>query len=120
MPVLLRVFLCDGIMRDLRFQLSAKKKIGGDVGQRAEAPILESFDERNSCDGVSDAEGMVDPGVSQGEVDLNVNDHSMSPAIREALVSLDHLDLVHMFSRRAILMKCHLNSCVELTSQPCG
>ena len=30
----------------------------------------------------------------------------MSPAIREALVSLDHVDLVHMFPRRAILMKC--------------
>ena len=79
---------------------------GGDAGQRAEVPILESFDETNSRDGVSDAERMVDPGVSQDEADFNVNDHRMSPAIREALVSLDHVDLVHMFSRRAILMKC--------------
>ena len=78
---------------------------GGDAGQRAEVPILESFDETHSRDGVSDVE-MVDPGVSQDEADFNVNDHRMSPAIREALVSLDHVDLVHMISRRAILMKC--------------
>ena len=65
---------------------------GNDAGQRAEAPILESFDETHSRDGVSDAEGMVDPGVSQDEVDLNVNDHRMSLAIREASVSSDHVD----------------------------
>ena len=44
--------------------------------------------------------------MGQGEPDVNVDGCHVSPAIREALISLDHVDLLHMFSRSAIVVKC--------------
>ena len=77
----------------------SEQRVGGDRDPRC-GDFLEG-----PHSGISDVEGMLDPVVGQGETDVNVDDCRMTPVIREALVSLD-VDLLRMFSRRTILMKC--------------
>ena len=70
-----------------------------------EGATLNSVNDTESLgDGQSDFDGEEESAAPEPEP-IREADHAVTPAIREGLRSLDHFDLVHLFSIRAVEMK---------------
>ena len=74
----------------------------------AEGALLSSVNDTESLgDGQSDFDGEEESAAPEPEP-IREDDHArVTPAIREGLRSLDHVDLVHLFSIRAVVMKAY-------------
>ena len=72
---------------------------------RRGAPLNSVDDTESSGDGQSDFDGEEEAAAPEPEPIREADHARVTPAIREGLRSLDHVDLVHLFSIRAVVMK---------------